>query len=72
MGLADEWDQMVFAQRSEGYVLDHDHLVVVCGKGNGKVPTWIIMRSLQQLGKHRSHSGWSSEQSFSSWILPDG
>ncbi len=72
VGLAHERDHVVLAQRGEGDVPHHHHLVVFRRERHREMAPRIVVVPGEQLLVHRGHPSRRRLQSFAPGILPDG
>ena len=71
MGLADEWREMVFTDRRDRDVLDHDHLVVTGLEGDGEVVVRRIVETAEDLLVHVGDALWRAAEALALGVLAD-
>ena len=72
VGLAHEWQQVMFAGAVEADVFDQDDFVVIFAKHLPQVRAGIFMQSRKEFGIHAGNAGRRLQQTFAVGVLANG
>jgi hypothetical protein len=72
VGPADEGDQVVLAERREGDVSHHHHLVVIGCEGDGQMAPRVVRQAGKELLVHGGHPGRGIDQAVTGRIFAYG
>jgi hypothetical protein len=71
VGFPCEWEEVMLAAASEGYIANQYHFIIFLCKCFLHMLAWVFSQSSKDLLIHSRHARWRFEEAFTVWIFTD-